>query len=386
MTRAMLRDLIAVALVALALLATLAWWLRPAPPPTPVQLGLQGVMGEAPAGFRRVTEAQPLRFPDDHAAHPEYRNEWWYFTGNLTDHQGRDFGYQFTLFRFALAAPETDRHASSSDWASDSLWMGHLALSDAGTPTAAPQFHQAERFARGALGLAGASVDHWWLRDWRVDATDQGWTLQAQADGFGLTLNLEALKPIVLQGDRGYSRKGPEAGNASRYYSITRLHTHGQMQIDGQRFAVTGLSWLDREWGSGQLSESQSGWDWFAIHLNDGRDLMVYQLRDLDGQPSAFSAGMLVASDGIGQTLTGEDFSLTPMRHWTDQAGVRWPVDWHLSVPAHGLDLHTRARFDDQRWWGSVPYWEGMIEVLDATSTQPLGHGYLELSGYATAP
>ena len=385
----MTRDLTAVALTVLALLTILGWWLRPAPPLTPVQLGLQGVMGEAPEGFRRVTEPQPLHFPDDHAAHPAYRNEWWYFTGNLTDEHGRDFGYQFTLFRFALAPLETDPDAAPpdpNDWASDSLWMGHLALSDAGTPTETPQFHQAERFARGALGLAGATTERWWLRDWRVDATERGWTLQAEADGFALALTLEATKPIVLQGDKGYSRKGPEPGNASRYYSITRLHTHGQVQIDTQQFDATGLSWLDREWGSGQLSDSQSGWDWFALHLDDGRDLMVYQLRDLDGLPSAFSAGMLVASDGTSQALTGDDFNLTPLRHWTDQAGVRWPLDWHVTVPEHGLDLHTRARFDDQRWWGSVPYWEGMIEVLDATSTQRLGLGYLELSGYATVP
>jgi len=380
-------DLIAVAVIALALLATLGWWLRPAPPPTPVQLGLQGLMGEAPEGFRRVTAPQALQFPADHGAHPDYRNEWWYFTGNLTDADGRHFGFQFTLFRFALDPAETPAGSDPlSDWASDSLWMAHLALSDAGTSTQAPQFHQAERFARGALGLAGADAERWWLRDWQVIATETGWTLQAQAAGFALDLTLDAAKPVVLQGDQGYSRKGPEPGNASRYYSVTRLHTQGRVQINDQHYAVSGLSWLDREWGSGQLSGSLSGWDWFAIHLDDGRDLMVYQLRDLDGQPSTFSAGMLVEADGSGQTLDGADFSLTPMRHWTDQAGVQWPLDWRVTVPDHGIDAHTRARFDDQRWWGSVPYWEGMIEVLDATTAQPLGQGYLELSGYATAP
>ena len=362
-------------ILALAVLALIWLSLRVhsnAPEPS-AQFSGTGLLATAPESFRRVTEPVPMRFPADHALHPGYRNEWWYFTGNLDGPEGARFGYQFTLFRFALESSEP----SDSEFAADAVWMAHLALSDGRTQV----FYQHERFAREALDLTGATETQWWLRDWSVTATETGWHLQAGTDAFALDLQLNPAKPIVLQGDAGYSRKGPEPGNASRYYSLTRIESVGQVRVADQVFEVDGQSWLDREWGSSQLGEGLDGWDWFALQLNDGRDLMLYRLRQSDGQASPFSAGVLVEADGAYRILAAEDFNLTPTRRWRDGQGVEWPLDWQLELPAAELQLNVRAVFDDQRWNRSVQYWEGMVDVYEQDAV--IGRGYLELSGYA---
>ncbi|MEE4329498.1 MAG: lipocalin-like domain-containing protein [Wenzhouxiangella sp.] len=357
-----------------ALVAWLGWQTRS--PTTPAEsLLLDQVLGEAPEQFKMVLGPEPVSFPSDHAAHPDYRSEWWYFTGNLDGPDGRRFGFQFTLFRFGLeTGPERD-----SAWQADATWMAHLALSDGERQ----RFYQRERFARGALGLAGATTERWWLRDWSVEATEQGWHLLAHAEDFGLELEMALTRPIVLQGEAGFSRKGPERGNASRYYSATRLATRGEVVVDQTRLPVEGLAWLDREWGSGQLPEAIAGWDWFALHLDDGRDLMLYRLRQSDGQASPFSAGVLVGPDGSNRKLAIEDFAAVPRRWWQGPGGHRWPLQWSVSVPSAGLELNVEPVFDRQLWEGSVRYWEGAMNVLDATTGTALGRGYLELSGYS---
>ncbi len=367
-------DLAILVLVVTALVAWLGWQTRTTEPGVEA-IGLAQVLGDAPAHFRRVTEPVALEFPRDHGAHPDYRSEWWYFTGNFETADGQRLGFQFTLFRFALNEAQT----AQSDWATDTLWMAHLALSDGRSR----RFFQAERFARGALELAGATESRWWLRDWVVNATPSGWHLVADGGDFALELNLDQVRPLVLQGDSGYSRKGPEPGNASRYYSATRLEASGRIRLDQQWLEVTGLAWLDREWGSNQLSETLAGWDWFALHLDDGRDLMVYRLRDHDGNASPWSAGALVERDGSSRTLQHTDFTADALTWWRDPDGQRWPLSWRIRVPDAGLDLTTRPLFEDQLWTRSVRYWEGMIDVIDSASGQPLGRGYTELSGYA---
>lgn len=338
-------------------------------------LSSSALLNNAPEEFRRVTAPLPLAFPADHGMHPGYRNEWWYFTGNLIDDAGRRYGFQYTLFRFAL--PE--REVQDSDFATDALWMGHLAVSDLD----GGRFFNAERFARDALGLAGADPDLWWLRDWEVRRDGEAWQLQAGFDGVELDLVLQALRPIVLQGQAGYSRKGPEPGNASRYYSITRMDVSGALALDGRKRPVEGLAWLDREWGSSQLGAGIEGWDWFALQLDDGRDLMLYRLRTADGQASPFSAGVLVEPDGSYRVLQREDFSLRPKRWWRDPQGIEWPVAWIAELPQAGLALTVEAVFDAQRWATTVAYWEGAVQVRDADTNLELGRGYLELSGYA---
>jgi len=375
-------------LLALALVLVLGalvglWRHGGAPGPAPGgEGGLGGLLGPAAdaGGFARVTGPAPLSFPEDHGAHPDHRSEWWYFTGNLTDAAGRDYGFQLTLFRFALA-PEVPERPSA--WATRQAWMGHFAITD----MAGGRHHAVERYQRGALGLAGAEVRpvRVWLDDWALRSAGSQrlfpLRLKARDDaaGLALELRLEARKPRVLQGERGYSRKGEDPGNASRYYSYTRLAAQGRLEVAGRQARVTGSAWLDREWSTSALDEGQAGWDWFALQLEDGRDLMVYRLRRVDGGTDPRSAGVLVAPDGRVRHLGAEDFRVIPLRHWrSPETGARYPVDWRVVVPAAGLSLTVDARLDAQEMPTSVRYWEGAVSV----SGDAGGVGYLEMTGY----
>jgi predicted secreted hydrolase len=370
----MARDFALLIAAALVLVAWLAWQVQRDDAPSDAMRAGE-LLASAPEEFRRVTAPRAFEFPADHAAHPGFRNEWWYFTGNLETPEGKPLGFQFTLFRFELEPGPRPQSA----WASDTVWMAHLALSDIQSRT----FHQAQRFARGALGLAGADTHRWWLRDWTVERVGDRFELSATTPEFALDLKLVPQRPIVLQGNAGYSRKGPEPGNASHYYSITRLGVEGAVRIDQQEWPVSGLAWLDREWGSSQLGADLAGWDWFSLQLDDGRDLMVYRLRTQDGEASPFSAGKLVDPDGNSRTLGPADFTATPRRQWRDPQGQRWPVAWTVEVPSEDLKLEVETRFDEQRWTGAVDYWEGAVSVRDAGTGESVGRGYLELSGYA---
>lgn len=370
----MRRDLLVLVLLAALAIGWLAERIRQASDATsPIRT--TALLAAAPENFRRVTGPEPLMFPDDHAMHPGYRDEWWYFTGNLADAEGRRYGFQFTLFRFALAP---NRPRPDSDFAAEAVWMAHLAISDIDNR----RFFSRERFARGTLELAGASADQWWLRDWTVTRDGERWRLEAGFDTASLALMLDPVKPVVLQGEAGYSRKGPEPGNASRYYSITRIDAAGRLRLGDDEVGVTGQAWLDREWGSSQLGAGIVGWDWFALQLDDGRDLMLYRLRTEGGEASRYSAGALVEADGAYRILRHDDFDLVPTRHWRDRSEVDWPVAWRLRVPPADLRLDVRPAFDAQRWSGAVDYWEGAVGVFDPQARR-IGRGYLELSGYA---
>jgi len=370
----MKRDIIIAALVALVAVVWLVQRIEQREPDASSVSGT-ALLNAAPDAFKRVTGPEPLVFPADHAMHPGFRNEWWYFTGNLSDAAGRRYGFQFTLFRFAVAPGEP----LDSDFDSDAIWMAHFAISD----VARKRFISEERFARGALDLAGATADEWWLRDWTVTRTEDGWRLRAQLDDASLDLDLAPRKPVVLQGDSGYSQKGPAQGNASRYYSITRIEADGRLVLDGNAADVTGSAWLDREWGSSQLGPGIAGWDWFALQLKDGRDLMLYRLRTEGGEASRFSAGVLVEADGGYRVLGREDFAFEEIRRWEDRQGVDWPVAWRVLLPAEGMEFEVRPAFDAQRWYATVGYWEGAVDVIDPVDQRTLGRGYLELSGYA---
>ncbi|MEX0431071.1 lipocalin-like domain-containing protein [Spiribacter insolitus] len=350
--------------------------------PAPEAQNLAEVMGptaDADA-FARVTGPRPLEFPADHGAHPDHRTEWWYFTGNLTADNGDAYGFQLTLFRSALAPAMAER---DSDWATRQAWMGHFAVTD----LAAGEHRAAERYQRGALGLAGARVRpvRVWLDDWRIESEGPTrlFPLTVQAEdpdtGIAVDLTLTAAKPHVLQGDAGYSRKGADPANASRYYSYTRLTAEGEVGFDGRRAAVTGSAWLDREWSTSALDANQQGWDWFALQLDDGRDLMVYRLRRTNGGTDPNSAGILVDAEGGSRVLDGEDFRLTPQRFWeSPRTGSRYPVAWRLQLPDEGLDLQIEARLDAQEMPTTVRYWEGAVAVAGSTA----GVGYLEMTGY----
>jgi predicted secreted hydrolase len=338
-------------------------------------------MGAAPhAGYARALEPRALRFPADHGAHPDFRSEWWYLTGNLADPDGRRFGFQLTLFRFALAPRESERR---SGLATRQAWMGHFAVTD----VAGERFHAFERFARGAAGLAGARASPFrvWLEDWSISGLDPQALLplrvRASQDGVALDLTLAPGRGPVLQGDRGLSRKSAEPGNASYYYSYTRLPASGRVQTPEGRFQVQGAAWLDREWSTSALAPDQSGWDWFALQLDGGTDIMFYRLRGPGGSMHPFSAGVVVGDEGPATRLRASDVTLVPRRRWRSPRGGEYPVAWRLRTAE--LDLEVSALLDAQEHGGAFRYWEGAVAVSGHDGQGPVsGHGYLEMTGY----
>ncbi len=336
--------------------------------------------GDADPGYARATPDYRLQFPADHGSHPGFQSEWWYFTGNLESDSGRHFGFMFTVFRFALSP---DPVARTSRWGTNQAWMAHFAITDTDGGT----FFKTERFARGAAGLAGARAEPFavWLHDWSARSRGTGepfpMTLAAGEDGHGVALELVPAKPMVLQGERGYSRKGEDPGNASHYYAYTRLEARGDVTVAGRTHAVAGTAWMDREWGTSALGPGLAGWDWFALQLEDGRDLMFYQLRRDNGDRGPYSQGALVAADGTRQSIDPEDVRLTPEAWWRSPAsGRRYPVAWRLRIPTQGLDLRIAARAEAQEMRLNVDYWEGAVTVTGAGGER--GVGYLEMTGY----
>ncbi|MCP5157532.1 MAG: carotenoid 1,2-hydratase [Ectothiorhodospiraceae bacterium] len=345
-------------------------------------LVIEDVLGGDPAGFARASTPRAFVFPADHGSHPEFRTEWWYFTGTLRAEDGRRFGFQLTFFRFAVAAEQPPR---DSAWATRQVWMAHFAVSD----EAGRRFAAHERFARGALGMAGARAAPFrvWLDDWAVDGADRGLApavLRAREGDDAIELALSPGKPVVLQGDAGLSRKSAEPGNASYYYSLTRLPARGVVTVDGVRHTVRGEAWLDREWGTSALAADQVGWDWFALRLDDGRELMFYQLRRRDGTADPASAGSLVEVDGRRRPLAAGDVRLTARSTWrSPRSGARYPVAWRLEVPAEGIDLEVVPWLTDQELDVSFRYWEGAVDVRGRAGDRAVrGEGYLEMTGY----
>ena len=341
-------------------------------------------------GWRLADRGYELTFPKDHAAHPEYRIEWWYYTGNLETSQGHRFGYQLTFFRVGI-----DRQPQNlSTWAVRDLHMAHFAITDIDRG-----LHRvAEKLNRAGVGWAGASTEtlHVWNEEWSATLDGNLHRLQASnTDTFGqlvLDLHLNGAEVLpVRHGDDGFSQKGQQNGNASHYYSYTRLETTGRLVIDGEAFEVAGLSWMDHEFGSSFLEQSQVGWDWFSIQLNDGTDLMVYTLRLLDGTLDSRSSGTLVTRDGITR-IGFDEFQITPGRHWASPtSGAVYPVSWRVEVPKLGLALNVTAALDAQELVTAkstgVTYWEGTINIHGTRNNVPVyGRGYLEMTGYAGPP
>ncbi|GIV96909.1 MAG: carotenoid 1,2-hydratase [Herpetosiphonaceae bacterium] len=338
-----------------------------------------------PEGFARAFEPRPFSFPADHGPHPEFRSEWWYYTGNLETTDGRHFGYQLTIFRSALSAEPALR---GSNWATNQVYMAHFALSDVATG----RFSSFERISRGAQGLAGAQAEPFrvWIEDWSVEGAGPAalpMRIRADAGEVAIDLVLESDKPLVLQGDRGLSRKGPEPGNASYYYSLTRMPTTGSIRSDEDTLQVSGLSWMDREWSTSALGEDLLGWDWFALQLVDGREVMYYQLRRRDGQIDPFSSGVLVGANGTPRPLSHADVQLEVLAFWqSPHSHTRYPARWRLRIPAENLDLVITPYLADQELHVSVRYWEGAVGISNADSAAPAGSGYVELVGYDDQP
>ncbi|MEM6985500.1 MAG: lipocalin-like domain-containing protein [Pseudomonadota bacterium] len=336
--------------------------------------------GQSDSGFARADSPRVFSFPADHRAHPAFRNEWWYITGNLAARDGAAYGYQVTLFRNGLRAGEPE---STSDFATHAVWMAHVAVTDV---SAQRHFH-ASRFARGAGGLAGQTDAPFtvFVGNWTIESLDGTpnfpWRLAFDSADFALDLTVAPQKAMALNGDMGLSHKGGEQGNASYYYSATRLRTEGQVSLAGEAVAVEGLSWLDREWSTSALADNTVGWDWFSLQLDSGVDLMLYQLREADGRAHPASSGTITHSDGRTEHLTSLAFSLEPTRWWRSEDGRDYPVAWRVRVPGIQFDALVEARVDAQWMNTAVVYWEGSVAVTSPAGDD-LGLGYLEMTGY----
>ena len=375
-------GLIIAVLVLLGSLAGGVWAVTRQPAAVQVRASINAVDAVAGSGddnnFARVTTVRPFVFPADHGPHPEYRTEWWYYTGNLADANGRRFGYQFTIFRSALTDQPISR---TSELATNNVFMAHFALTDVQNN----RFYAFDRFARDAGGLAGASGEPYrvFLEDWSATGSgSQGMTmrLQAKQGDVEIDLTLESSKIPTLQGDRGLSQKGLAAGNASYYYSLTRMTTSGTITAGGETVAVTGNSWMDREWGTSALDEGIGGWDWFALQLDDGRDITVYILRRDDGTLGAYSKGTITYADGTTRQLALADFEVEALATWQSphDAAAVYPAKWRLQIPSEQLDLTITPQIADQELNLAVRYWEGSVRI-EGNAT---GYGYVELTGY----
>ena len=348
-------------------------------------LAVSAALGpDAPSGFARAVAARPFSFPADHGPHPEFRTEWWYYTGNLETAEGRHFGFQLTFFRVALAPPVAGVERASA-WSASQLYLAHFALTD----TAGQRFHAWSRLDRQALGLAGARATPFrvWLGDWSAESESPDGLpvrLHAGEDDVAIDLILTSDKPVVLQGDRGLSRKGPEPGNASYYYSLSRMSARGTVRVDGTPWSVSGLAWMDREWSTSALGPELVGWDWLALQLDDGREVVVYRLRRRDGTADALSAGALIGVDGVARPLDLDQVRLDALDHWTSpRSHVRYPSRWRLAVPGAGLVLEIVPRLADQELIVGTRYWEGAVRGEGRADGRPVaGRGYVELVGY----
>ena len=345
---------------------------------------------KADEGFARVLEPMTFQFPRDHGAHPEYQIEWWYYTGNLRTDDGKAFGYQLTFFRFALTPQMPER---ISHFATNQVYMGHFAVTDA----ANDEYFCFERRSRGAGGLAGAMGQPTykvWLEDWSATGVEPGVMrlhvastsdlIEAEPQ-IGLSLDLRQTLSPILHGDRGLSQKGPESGNATYYYSLVGLETTGEVTINGKTVAVSGISWMDHEFGTSFLGEGFVGWDWFSLQLEDGTTLMLYCLRrsDQSCDPETFG-GTLVYPDSQQLRLGTTDFTLTPSRQWTSpESGATYPSDWQITFPELKIALQVEPLIPNQEFRASFTYWEGAVRVrgqIDGAAVN--GRGYVELTGY----
>jgi predicted secreted hydrolase len=329
-------------------------------------------LGMSGKGFTPVVPGKTFAFPADQGPHPDYRIEWWYVTANLVDSTGTAYGAQWTLFRQAMhPGPQQE------GWANQQIWMGHAAVTRADT------HRYSEVFARGGVGQAGveaapyrAWIDSWQMRglDDMRDDTLAPLELSASGADFAYALRLDADHALVLQGEAGYSRKS-ERGQASYYFSQPYFRATGSITIDDRPVEVTGQAWMDREWSSQPLASDQTGWDWLSLHLDSGEKLMLFRLRQNDG--NNYASGNWVLPDGKTRQIASADIAMTP-RVLTEIKGRKIPTTWDIAIPALALTISCMP-LNAKSWMGtSFPYWEGPIGFAGSHS----GVGYLEMTGY----
>ena len=365
----------ALAACALALLATACGPAAPGPPEPDL-----AILAQSTQGFSQARHDAQLRFPNDHGAHPDYRIEWWYLTANLQDAEGRAYGAQWTLFRFAMQPP--GNATGDTPWQDGQVFMAHLGI------TTPDRHFAAQRYARGGdhggIRQAGVTAQPFaaWLDDWSMTSTSAEWLplrVVARQDRDGIDLNLESSRPLVLQGQSGFSQKHPDGGG-SHYYSQPFLAVTGTLKLDGRTVPVHGQGWLDREWSSQFLQPDQAGWDWFALHLDSGEKLMLFRLRQRGGRGD-FRHGVLISPAGEKRALESSLIGLEVLAE-ADVRGRRLPLHWRVELPEIGRTLEVEALHPEQWMDVDFPYWEGVISARGAEPGSS-GRGYLELTGYA---
>ena len=341
--------------------------------------------GDSEGAFARAIEPMEFVFPKDHGPHPDYKTEWWYYTGNLKADSGREFGYQLTFFRRALAA---EMLARKSRLATNQIYMAHFALTDVKART-----HTSfERYSRGTGGLAGAQgepIYEVWLEDWSA-SQDSGniFRLRAVDDQIepriAIDLNLRETRPPLLHGVRGLSQKGPEHGNANYYYSLVGLDTEGTIISRGETYDVTGKSWMDHEFGTSALSKGVVGWDWFGLQLDDGTALMFGRLRASEGGDIGIFEGTVSYADGRQVPILPGEFTVTATGDWRSlETDISYPSGWQVEFPSLGIELRINPQFPNQELSSGFTYWEGAVSVEGTIrGVLSTGRGYVELTGY----
>jgi predicted secreted hydrolase len=341
--------------------------------------------GEGGFTYQLALPGRKLTFPADHYSHPDFKTEWWYYTGHLESESGKRYGYQVTFFRFGLRDRQGEVKGKPPYFTD--LYMAHFAVSDIDRK----KFLFRERINRGYQGKAGAETDRYlvWNEDWKVEGDLKTHLIQVNDRGTRLSLRLSSLKPPVLHGDNGLSQKGEGEGRASYYYSLTRMETEGELTIDGKKEKVRGLTWMDHEFGSNQLREDQVGWDWFSLQLDDRTEIMLYLIRRKDGSPDPYSSGTLVKADGTTKHLRLGDFQIEKLDHWKSaKSGGDYPMKWKVTIPGEGIELEIVPEFPEQELITNrstrVTYWEGAVQINGTLRNKPIrGAGYVELTGYA---
>ena len=340
-----------------------------------------------------------FEFPRDHASHDEYKTEWWYYTGHLQADDGRQFGYELTFFRIGM---DVANGVKKQPWSVRDAYMAHFAVSD----ISGKRFFHTQRLTRAGVGFAGAEKDRYRVfnQNWSAEETGHAGRVRSQslyaeptqhlkaASGdYAIDLDLHTDKPPVIHGENGVSQKAGCVGCASHYYSFTRLITDGELTAYGKKLKVKGISWMDHEFGSNQLTKEQIGWDWFSIQLNDQTELMLYVMRKKDGTLDEHSSGTLVRTDGSTQHLLLSDYQIEHTGSWhSTVSGATYPMGFKVTVPGSKLSLTITPELLDQELnkhsQRDVTYWEGACKVHGTEGDKPIdGQAYVEMTGYASA-
>ena len=346
-----------------------------------------GVAQEMGEPFRLALPGYTFEFPRDHGSHPEFATEWWYYTGHLRTAAGREYGFELTFFRVGTSRTKL---SAGSQWDLRDVSLAHFAITD----IKRRKFRFYEKLNRSTPFTASAAVG-------RLDVFNESWKaitladgrvrLQADGGGDSIDIILRSTKAPAIHGENGISVKAAGVGYASHYYSLTRIEVTGRVRVDDAWESCSGLAWMDHEFGSASLRESQQGWDWFSVQLDNETELMLYQIRKRDGSPDVTSSGSFVMPDGNVIHLRHDQFRIRALGSWTSpKSGARYPMGWQIDVLPLNLSLRLTERLKPQELLTKsstqITYWEGAVAVQGSFERTPVrGVGYVEMTGYDRA-